>query len=514
MKYCYSCMKELNTEGKCPYCGFDINTYEIEPHQLKPGTVLRDRFVVGRVIGEGGFGITYVGIDNVLRLKVAIKEFYMSGFVNRNNTISSKVSYETGSKKELFEKNREKFIQEARTLALFVNTEGIVDVRDFFYENNTAYIVMSFVEGDTLKYRLKEKNKLSVDETLAIVKPIMRALKKVHEQNVIHRDISPDNILLSKDGKVCLIDFGAAREYAEDDVKSLSIILKPGYAPLEQYRSKGVQGPWTDIYALSAVMYRCISGKRLPDALERMIDDTTGELYKIQPDCPKELSDIVMKGLAIQNKDRYQNIGDLVFDLEKFEENERTAKYEAERKHSDFAEEGKERSFSGSDRKHEEKKQPDKTTESVEQNHKENKNVKRDSKQQEEELTEVLLGEEEEQYTEVLEQHENGNPIKEQSITERKRINNKRAYYENEYGLSWPDDGNEDLTNVAKSKVRIKRNPKKERQSDVQNEDEKSNQIIGIEVKPVDIQQRASYENEYGLNWPEEEIPDGNGKRK
>ena len=316
MPYCYGCMKEVNTEGKCPYCGFDINEYEVQPHHLKLGTILRNRFVVGKVIGEGGFGITYVGIDNVLRLKVAIKEFYMSGFVNRNNTISSNVSYETGSKKDLFEKNREKFIQEARTLALFINTDGIVDVRDFFNENNTSYIVMDFVEGESLRSYLQKKNRLSVDETLFTMMPIINALKKVHAKNVIHRDISPDNILLSNDGKVYLVDFGAAREVAEGDLKSLSVILKPGYAPNEQYRTKGVQGPWTDIYALSATMYRCISGVRPEEALERIIKDDVQELSVVAPDCPAEISNVIMKGLAIYQENRYQNLEDMDYDFQ------------------------------------------------------------------------------------------------------------------------------------------------------------------------------------------------------
>lgn len=204
MQYCYNCMSEINTDEKCPHCGFDFASgdYVVQPHQLKPGTKVHDRYVIGKVLGEGGFGITYVGIDEILGIKVAIKEFYMSGFVNRNNTYSPSVSYETGEKGALFQKNKEKFYLEARVLAKFSYSDGIVHVRDFFNENETAYIVMDFIEGKNLKEILKEKKTLSVRETANIILPILEALKEVHKANIIHRDISPDNIIVSNDAGV------------------------------------------------------------------------------------------------------------------------------------------------------------------------------------------------------------------------------------------------------------------------------------------------------------------------
>ena len=317
MTYCYNCMSKVNDDGKCEICGFTQDYYEIQPHQLMPGYKLRDRYAVGKVLGEGGFGITYIGMDEFFDEKVAIKEFYMTGFVNRNNTYSAKVSAETGDKGELFNRNREKFYDEAKVLVKLGREDGIVKVRDFFYENETAYIVMDYLEGKTLKDFLKERKTLSVEETLQMFNPILNALSKVHERNIIHRDISPDNIIITEDGKPWLIDFGAAREFADDDIKSLSVILKPGYAPEEQYRRRGVQGPWTDIYAICATMYRCISGKRPDDALERLAEDETEELCTIAPACPKHLSDVIMKGLSVRQKDRYQSIEELREDLEK-----------------------------------------------------------------------------------------------------------------------------------------------------------------------------------------------------
>ncbi len=315
-KYCYNCMNETNENGKCSYCSFDLNEYEIQPHQLIPGTILNERYVVGKVLGEGGFGITYVGLDETLGLKVAIKEFYMTGFVNRNNTISCHISAETGAKGELFKVRREKFYDEARVLARFNTEPGIVSVRDFFYENDTAYIIMDFIEGITLKDYLKEKKRLSVQEALTIMSPIFDSLEAIHNAGIIHRDISPDNIILMNNNQVKLIDFGAARQY-DDDNKSLSVILKPGYAPEEQYRSKGIQGPWTDVYAIAATLYRCISGKRPEDALERLVKDNTVELYVANAECPKALSDVIMKGLAIYQDKRYKTMSEMKGEIEK-----------------------------------------------------------------------------------------------------------------------------------------------------------------------------------------------------
>ena len=315
MKYCYNCMAKLNDGEICRKCSAVTGSYEVQPHHLMPGLKLRSRYIVGNVIGEGGFGITYIGMDEYFDEKVAIKEFYMKGFVNRNNTYSPSISSETGNNGELFSRNKEKFLDEARVLVKVGKEDGIVKVRDFFYENNTAYIIMDYLEGKTLKDLLKDKKVLSVEETLNLLKPILFALAKLHSQNIIHRDISPDNIIITEDGKPWLIDFGAAREFAEDDVKSLSVILKPGYAPEEQYRRKGVQGPWTDIYAICATMYRCICGKRPEDALERIVEDETEELCQLVPSCPKHISDVIMKGLSVRQNDRYQNVEDLIDEL-------------------------------------------------------------------------------------------------------------------------------------------------------------------------------------------------------
>ena len=295
----------------CPSCGRKTADLHAEPHHLKPGTSLRGRYRVGSVLGEGGFGITYVGKDIVLERKVAIKEFFMSGYVNRNHAVSSEVVTGTGSHGAIFERNREKFLLEARTLAKFDDEPGIVGIRDFFQENNTAYIVMDFLDGVNLREYIKKVGKISGEQLLHILEPVFHSLANVHKQSLIHRDISPDNIMMTKDGKVKLLDFGAAREVSQDDVKSLSIILKPGYAPEEQYRSKGHQGPWTDVYALCATMYRCITGIVPDDAMERLYADKVIPPINLNCDCTPAMSAVIMKGLSIRKDDRYQSVPEL-----------------------------------------------------------------------------------------------------------------------------------------------------------------------------------------------------------
>ena len=314
--FCLNCMAECVAGMRfCTQCGFDHAGYTVEPHHLLPGTMLHGRYRIGRVLGEGGFGITYVGWDTILKMKVAIKEFYMTGYVSRMNTYSPTVQVSQGTHGGVFQKNRNRFLDEARVLAMFAEEEGIVGIRDFFEENNTAYIVMNFLNGITLKSYLKQKGRLSWEQTFAILRPILTSLSAVHAHGIIHRDISPDNIMLTGNGKVKLLDFGAAREYAAGENRSLSIILKPGYAPEEQYRSKGQQGPWTDVYALCATMYCCLTGHAPEESMERTYRDTLRPPHELC-DCPPAVSRVLMKGLSVYGKDRYPTVAALLSALQ------------------------------------------------------------------------------------------------------------------------------------------------------------------------------------------------------
>jgi len=291
----------------CTACGFAASAYVAQTHHLLPGTLLAGRYAVGKVLGEGGFGITYVGIDTRLKRKIAIKEFYMNGFVSRYNTYSTQVQVSVGESTEIFQKNRDRFLEEAQVLASFSEEPGIVGVHDYFLENGTAYIVMEFLDGMTLKAYLQQGSRLTWENTRRIFQPVLSSLNEIHKHGIIHRDISPDNIMLTKRGQVKLLDFGAAREFSSGGGKSLSVILKPGYAPEEQYRTKGEQGPWTDVYALCATMYRCLTGITPDETMERLVDDRLRPPAELC-DCPKSVSDVLMHGLAVFQRNRIQTV--------------------------------------------------------------------------------------------------------------------------------------------------------------------------------------------------------------
>ena len=270
MKYrCYGCMNEYQTDSWiCPNCGYDQRTLPENALHMRPGSLLSNRYLIGKVLGFGGFGVTYLAWDHVLQQRVAIKEYLPSEFATRAAG-KTEVTVFSGNKAQQFADGMRKFVEEAKRLAKFQNEPGIVRIYDSFEANNTAYIVMEFLDGETLDDYLKRVGKVSVEQAIDMLSPVIKSLEAVHKAGVIHRDIAPDNIFLTHDGKVKLIDFGAARYATTSHSRSLTVIIKPGYSPEEQYRSRGEQGPHTDVYALAAVLYRMITGETPPDALER-----------------------------------------------------------------------------------------------------------------------------------------------------------------------------------------------------------------------------------------------------
>ena len=284
-------------------------------HCLRKGTRLIGHYTIEGVLGQGGFGITYLGIDELHEKKVAIKEFFPQGIVTRNIEYQDTVTVTFVGEKENYEKGKERFLKEARTMAKFSKDEGIVKALDFFEINNTAYIVMEYLEGITLKQYLRENQRIAPEDLIELLVPLIEALDEIHSQGLIHRDISPDNIMVLPDGRIKLMDFGAARDYTEFGEKSLSIVLKPGYAPPEQYQTHGVQGPWTDIYALCATMYKCITGENPPDAIDRVIDDHLKKISEFGIVIPPQEEAAIIKGMSVSAKDRYQDIKDFCEDL-------------------------------------------------------------------------------------------------------------------------------------------------------------------------------------------------------
>ena len=284
-------------------------------HCLRKGTRLIGHYTIEGVLGQGGFGITYLGIDELHEKKVAIKEFFPQGIVTRNIEYQDTVTVTFVGEKDNYEKGKERFLKEARTMAKFSKDEGIVKALDFFEINNTAYIVMEYLEGITLKQYLRENQRIAPEDLIELLVPLIESLDEIHSQGMIHRDISPDNIMVLPDGRIKLMDFGAARDYTEFGEKSLSIVLKPGYAPPEQYQTHGVQGPWTDIYALCATMYKCITGENPPDAIERVMDDSLKKISEFGIVIPPQEEAAIIKGMSVSAKDRYQNIKDFCEDL-------------------------------------------------------------------------------------------------------------------------------------------------------------------------------------------------------
>lgn len=297
-------------EGEaCENCGLTGGNYTPAEHHLPPGTLLIGRYMVGRVLGEGGFGITYIGCDIRLELKVAIKEYFPTDKAIRYSRISYEVSNYNGTAKNDYEAGKEKFLKEARTMARMDKQAEIVGVRDFFDANNTAYIVMEYVEGTTFNTLVKQKGgRIPPDEFFGLLKPLFPALNNMHKLGLIHRDISPDNLMLEK-GTVRLLDFGSVREsfYGSG---TLTIMVKHGYAPIEQYQHKG-QGPWTDVYALSATIYYCLTGKVPEQAVDRLYEDELIPPRKLGVNITEKQEQAILFGMGIRPKRRFQSVEEL-----------------------------------------------------------------------------------------------------------------------------------------------------------------------------------------------------------
>ena len=326
-KLCPGCMRIVEDfEKPCPYCGFDKREYEKTRsyRTLPPGTILAGKYFLGKVIGEGGFGITYLAWEMNLEVPVAVKEYFPSGLATRDTQLtggkSKTVSVMAGDQGHYSQSGLRSFEQEARNLAKFQNLPGVVSVKDLFFENQTAYLAMEYIPGITMKQYLRSKgNRLDERTVLRLMRPVLESLDKVHRSGIIHRDISPDNILITADQKVTLIDFGAARMASGNDGKSMTILLKHGYAPVEQYQSKGRQGPWTDVYAICATMYRMISGKVPEEAVDRIENDRVKPLTMLAREenfqVSRRVSDVIQKGLSVSASHRYQNVRSLIQEL-------------------------------------------------------------------------------------------------------------------------------------------------------------------------------------------------------
>lgn len=309
---CLYCFSELDFRRVCKNCEKEDDKTPSPPHHLPKRTVLNKKYVIARSIGEGGFGITYLAYDLVFNRPVAVKEYYPSGYVARAPRTND-VMLNLRENAPQFNRGLRRFIDEAKNLSAINKLDGIVSVLDFFPANSTAYLVMEYLDGISLKRYIQKKGKLDTDTALTILHPVISSLGAVHEVGLIHRDISPDNILITRNSEVKLIDFGASKNASED--KSVSIVLKQGFAPEEQYRTHGVQGPWSDIYALAVTIYFCITGQLPPESIQRLYEDTLTPPSRLGSDITPKQERALLKALAVLAKDRYKNMREFERDI-------------------------------------------------------------------------------------------------------------------------------------------------------------------------------------------------------
>ena len=328
------CMKKYSDAyNACPYCGFPADAGPQEPYHLTPGTIIGGKYIVGRAVGYGGFSVTYIGYDYSIEKRVAIKEYLPSEFATRSPGTST-VSIFSGDKAEQFHGGIEKFVDEAKRLARFRGTPGVTEVYDVVIENNTAYIVMEFLEGETLKRYLEREGRIAPERAVSMMLPIIRTLEQVHAQGLLHRDISPDNIFLTSSGEVKLIDFGAARQATSTShSKSLSVIVTPGYAPPEQYRSRGEQGSWTDVYGCGAVLYKMITGITPEDSMDRSTKDNLEDVSRLSLDIPENIENAIMNALNLEIEERTPDMQTLFYELTTQDE---VARIKVKKKRMDF----------------------------------------------------------------------------------------------------------------------------------------------------------------------------------
>ena len=306
-KRCFNCMKEYEEQYEvCPHCGYVDGSPPAEAYHLAPGEILNHKYIVGTAIDSGGFGIIYRAWDAQMEQVVAIKEYFPNGVVSRVPGQNDVIVY-SGKNREVFRKGVDRFLVEARNMAEFSQPD-IVALYDYFEENNTAYIVMEYLDGVSFKEYLKERRgRIPSEEVVDITLHVLAALEEIHSHHIIHRDISPDNIFLCSNHRVKVIDFGAARFSSGEESSNFSTIVKPGYAPAEQYRTKSRQGPFTDLYALGACMYQAATGEKPQESLARAMHDDLRPPKELNPEVPEYLSDIIMKAMAMDEYERFQS---------------------------------------------------------------------------------------------------------------------------------------------------------------------------------------------------------------
>lgn len=304
------CMNCFSVKGEfevCPFCGYVEGTPPKQPHYLSPGVILKGRFIVGTVIGVGGFGITYKAFDSVLGVTVAAKEFYPAGLVNRAPG-ECRVGLLSGGKEGQFAERLKRFLMEAQSVAQFGKAKDIVNVFDYFEENGTAYMIMENIEGVLLKDYLDKQGAVEPETAMSIIMPIIEAVKKIHSKGIIHRDISPDNIFITDENEIKVFDFGAAQLNGSKEGMAAEPVIKVGYSPLEQYRDNSRQGFYTDVYAVGAILYQMLTGEKPIESTEREFKDELKSPKELGVQLSPNMDRAVMESLSVRQELRFQGM--------------------------------------------------------------------------------------------------------------------------------------------------------------------------------------------------------------
>ena len=323
---CLNCFRIKGNYAVCPHCGYIEGMPQKSVFQLKPGTILQERYIIGEALGYGGFGITYRAYDTVLSIVVAVKEFYPARLVNRAEG-EIRVGIFSGNKAVEYQRLLGRFIEEARNMALFAKEKDVVNVFAYFEANGTAYIIMEYIEGILLKKYLSENGKMQEEQACIYICAILAAIQKIHERGIIHKDVSPDNIFLTSVDQIKIFDFGAAKFQDGESDKNLSVVVKAGYAPPEQYRSRGAQDLRMDIYAAGAVFYQMLTGERPLESLDRVQADKLELPSKKGIQVSPHVEAALMKALSLKADDRFSSAEEFRMALLKPEEKKRRWKW-------------------------------------------------------------------------------------------------------------------------------------------------------------------------------------------
>ena len=323
---CMNCFSVKGQYEVCPFCGYAEGTPPEQPHYLTSGTVIGNHFIVGTVIGIGGFGITYKCFDITLGVVVAVKEFYPVGLVNRAPG-ESRVGLLSGEKQNQYKVQLNRFLMEAQSVAQFSKAKDIVNIYDYFEENGTAYIIMEYIDGVLLKDYLERQGPMHPNVAMSITMLIIDAVKKIHSKGIIHRDISPDNIFITDENSVKIFDFGAAQLNDTQEGMEGEKVIKVGYSAPEQYREKSRQGFYTDVYSVGAILYQMLTGTKPIESTEREYKDELKSPLELGIKVNSNVDRAVMEALAVKPELRFQGI-------QQFEDalrNKRVAEYPKEK---------------------------------------------------------------------------------------------------------------------------------------------------------------------------------------